>query len=123
MKVINWKYIEIHDVKNCADIKVPHTVRFTDEERESLFNTIKKINQYNENLYFPRILASYAEFLILFKAWYKIYKVKEKGNFIWKVREFTEDSIKYKHPRSLLIPEYNFDNFLEMIDWMEKTLK
>lgn len=92
-------------------------------KRERLTNTVKEINQYNDDLHFHRILVSYAEFLILFKAWYRIYKVKENGTIIWKVREFTEDSSIYKHPRSLLIPEYNFDNFNEMIDWTEKTLK
>lgn len=123
MKVVNLKFTEIHDVKTGADVQIPNTVRFLDDQIESLKNTLKEIKQYNDSLIYPNVLVSYASFCIRFKAWYRIYKVEENGKITWKVREFTEDSIKYKHPRSLLIPEYNFDNFLEMIDWMEKTLK
>ena len=125
MKVVNLKFTEIHDIKTGADIQIANTVRFTDDERESLKNTLKEIKQYNDSLIYPKILVSYASFCIRFKAWYRFYKVEENGKITWKVREDTEDTSKFVYPNfnDLIIPEYNFDSFLEMLDWLRNTFE
>lgn len=35
MKVVNLYYTKIYDIKNLQSFKVPHTTRFTDEERKT----------------------------------------------------------------------------------------
>lgn len=125
MKVVNLKFTEIHDIKTGADIQIANTVRFTDNERESLKNTLKEIKQYNDSLIYPNVLVGYASFCIRFKAWYRFYKVEENGKITWKVREDTEDTSKFVYPNfnDLIIPEYNFDSFLEMLDWLRNTFE
>ena len=125
MKVVNLKFTEIHDVKTGADVQIPNTVRFLDDQIESLKNTFKEIKQYNDSLIYPNVLASYASFCISFKTWYRFYKVEENGKITWKVREDTEDTSKYVYPNfnDLIIPEYNFGSFSEMIDWLKKTFE
>ena len=133
MKVVNLKFTEIHDIKTGVDIQIANTVRFTDDERESLKNTLKEIKQYNDSLIkqyndsliYPKVLVSYASFCIRFKAWYRFYKVEENGKITWKVREDTEDTSKFVYPicNDLIIPEYNFDSFFEMLDWLRNTFE
>lgn len=126
MKVINLKFTEIRDAKTGGYIIPANTVRFLDDQIESLKNTFKEIKQYNDDLVYPKVLVGYASFDIRFKAWwYRFYKVEENGKIIWKVRENTDDMSKYVYPNcnDLIIPEYNFDSFTEMIDWLKKTFE
>lgn len=55
MKVVNLKFTEIHDIKTSADIQIANTVRFTNDERESIKNTLKEIKQYNLDTFFEMI--------------------------------------------------------------------
>ena len=79
MKVVNLKFTEIHNAKNGGYIIFANTVRFLDDEIESLKNTFKEIKQYNDDLVYPKVLVAYASFDIRFKACYRFYKVEKNG--------------------------------------------
>ena len=125
MKVVNLTYTEVFDIRTSAKLKVANTARFTNDELKSLKNTIKEISQYNDSLVSYKSLETCVSFCIIFKAWYRIYKVEENEIITWKVREETQNTSYCPWPdyKDLITPEYNFDSFIEMIDWLKNTFE
>lgn len=127
MKVINLTYTEVFNIKTGAYIMPANTLRFLDDQIESFKNTFKEIKQYNDDLVYTKVLVGCANIYIdiRFKAWYRFYKVEENEKIIWKVRKHTDDLGKYlyRNCNDLIIPEYNFDSFTEILDWLKKTFE